>query len=100
MNRRLGSWRGRRCTVGLRDWSGRSSDSAPFLGEHGDDATALAPSFGPHLTADDLRGLAAHEVAMRLSIKGATRPPVTGITLPVDAGFIAGSTWDAYGGLK
>lgn len=24
---------------------------------------------------------------------------VTGINLPVDAGFIAGSTWDAYGGL-
>jgi NAD(P)-dependent dehydrogenase (short-subunit alcohol dehydrogenase family) len=23
---------------------------------------------------------------------------VTGINLPVDAGFIAGSTWDAYGG--
>ena len=25
---------------------------------------------------------------------------VTGINLPVDAGFIAGSTWDAYGGLR
>jgi len=48
-----------------------------------DDANALAPSFGPYLTADDLRGLAAHEVALRLSIKGSTRPPVTGITLPL-----------------
>ena len=25
---------------------------------------------------------------------------ITGINLPVDAGFIAGSTWDAYGGLR
>src|SRR6202022_4671774 len=25
---------------------------------------------------------------------------VTGINVPVDAGFIAGSTWDAYGGLR
>ncbi|MGZ5874822.1 MAG: SDR family NAD(P)-dependent oxidoreductase [Bradyrhizobium sp.] len=25
---------------------------------------------------------------------------VTGINLPVDAGFLAGSTWDAYGGLR
>ena len=25
---------------------------------------------------------------------------VTGINLPVDAGFIAGSTWAAYGGLR
>jgi hypothetical protein len=48
-----------------------------------DDANALAPSFGPHLTADDLRGLAAYEIAMRLSIKGSTRPPVTGTTLPL-----------------
>ena len=24
---------------------------------------------------------------------------ITGINLPVDAGFLAGSTWDAYGGL-
>jgi NAD(P)-dependent dehydrogenase (short-subunit alcohol dehydrogenase family) len=25
---------------------------------------------------------------------------VTGINLPVNAGFLAGSTWDAYGGLR
>jgi hypothetical protein len=25
---------------------------------------------------------------------------VTGINLPVDAGFLAGATWDAYGGLR
>jgi NAD(P)-dependent dehydrogenase (short-subunit alcohol dehydrogenase family) len=29
---------------------------------------------------------------------GPTSSGVTGINLPVDAGFIAGSTWDAYGG--
>jgi hypothetical protein len=31
---------------------------------------------------------------------GATSSGVTGINLPVDAGFIAGSTWDAYGGFR
>ena len=25
---------------------------------------------------------------------------MTGINLPIDAGFIAGSTWDPYGGLR
>ena len=28
-----------------------------------------------------------------------THKAVTGINLPVDAGFLAGSTWGAYGGL-
>lgn len=31
---------------------------------------------------------------------GPSSSGVTGINLPVDAGFIAGSTWDAYGGLR
>src|SRR5438445_3662918 len=39
----------------------------------------------------------AHAIAWLL---GATSSAVTGINLPVDAGFIAGSTWDAYGGLR
>jgi NAD(P)-dependent dehydrogenase (short-subunit alcohol dehydrogenase family) len=39
----------------------------------------------------------AHAVVWLL---GATSSGVTGINLPVDAGFIAGSTWDAYGGLR
>lgn len=38
----------------------------------------------------------AHAIAWLLS---STASGVTGINLPVDAGFIAGSTWDAYGGL-
>jgi NAD(P)-dependent dehydrogenase (short-subunit alcohol dehydrogenase family) len=39
----------------------------------------------------------AHAIAWLLS---STASGVTGINLPVDAGFIAGSTWDAYGGLR
>jgi len=31
---------------------------------------------------------------------GPTSSAVTGINLPVDAGFVAGATWDAYGGLR
>ena len=38
----------------------------------------------------------AHAIAWLL---GPMSSGVTGINLPVDAGFIAGSTWDAYGGL-
>jgi NAD(P)-dependent dehydrogenase (short-subunit alcohol dehydrogenase family) len=38
----------------------------------------------------------AHAIAWLLSPASSG---VTGINLPVDAGFIAGSTWDAYGGL-
>jgi NAD(P)-dependent dehydrogenase (short-subunit alcohol dehydrogenase family) len=39
----------------------------------------------------------AHAIAWLL---GPTSSGVTGINLPVDAGFIAGCTWDAYGGLQ
>lgn len=38
----------------------------------------------------------AHAIAWLL---GPMSSGVTGINLPVDAGFIAGTTWDAYGGL-
>jgi NAD(P)-dependent dehydrogenase (short-subunit alcohol dehydrogenase family) len=37
----------------------------------------------------------AHAIAWLLAPASSA---VTGINLPVDAGFIAGSTWDAYGG--
>lgn len=47
------------------------------------DATLLARSFGPTLTADDLRSLPAYEVAMRLSINGQTSRPMTGKTRPL-----------------
>jgi Type IV secretory system Conjugative DNA transfer/Type IV secretion-system coupling protein DNA-binding domain len=49
-----------------------------------DDAKALAPTLAPHLTADDLRGLPAFEIALHPTINNATRPPVTGATLPLD----------------
>ena len=39
----------------------------------------------------------AHAIAWLLSPASSG---VTGINLPVDAGFIAGLTWDAYGGLR
>jgi NAD(P)-dependent dehydrogenase (short-subunit alcohol dehydrogenase family) len=39
----------------------------------------------------------AQAIAFLLSPAGSG---ITGINLPVDAGFIAGSTWDAYGGLR
>jgi NAD(P)-dependent dehydrogenase (short-subunit alcohol dehydrogenase family) len=39
----------------------------------------------------------AHAIAWLL---GPMSSGVTGINLPVDAGFIAGSTWDAYGGFR
>jgi NAD(P)-dependent dehydrogenase (short-subunit alcohol dehydrogenase family) len=39
----------------------------------------------------------AHAIVWLL---GPTSSAVTGINLPVDAGFVAGATWDAYGGLR
>jgi hypothetical protein len=49
------------------------------------DARLLARSFEPSLTADDLRALPAHEVALRLCIEGRTSRPMTGKTRPLDA---------------
>lgn len=46
------------------------------------DAQALAADFAP-LTADELMGLDAHEVAIRPCVGGITLAPVTGITLPL-----------------
>ena len=41
------------------------------------------------------------EVAQAIAwLLSAASSGVTGINLPVDAGFLAGSTWDAYGGLR
>jgi hypothetical protein len=59
-----------------------------FQVEH-DDAKRLAPRFAPTLTAGDLAGLGPHEMAVRLSIAGQTRPPVTGRTFALPA-----SQWD------
>ena len=41
------------------------------------------------------------EVAQAIAwLLGPASSAVTGINLPVDAGFLAGATWDAYGGLR
>ena len=48
-----------------------------------EDARVLERRFAPALTADDLMGLRAYEVAARLCVDSQTRPPVTGKTLPL-----------------
>lgn len=48
-----------------------------------EDAAALAPSYAPRLTADDLMGLARYEFAMRPLVDGQTLAPLTGSTLPL-----------------
>jgi hypothetical protein len=53
-----------------------------------DDAKRMAPRFAP-LTAADLTGLPPHEVAVRLSIAGQTRVPVTGRAFPLPEPTVA-----------
>ncbi|WP_163512212.1 type IV secretory system conjugative DNA transfer family protein [Fodinicola acaciae] len=48
-----------------------------------DDARILERRFAPSLTAADLMGLDAYEVAIRPCIDGSTRLPTTGKTLPL-----------------
>lgn len=48
-----------------------------------DDAATMAKAYAPHLTADDLQGLAAYEVALRLCHNGRTGVPTTGHTRPL-----------------
>jgi hypothetical protein len=67
-----------------------------------EDATLLARSFEPSLTADDLRALPAHEVAMRLAIQGQTSRPMTGKTRPLpeptsDGNELRASSRERYG---
>jgi len=47
-----------------------------------DDAQKMAQRFAP-LTREDLMGLSAYEVALRLNINNTTHRPVTGKTLPL-----------------
>ena len=49
-----------------------------------EDARALERRFSPALSADDLMGLPAYEVAMRLCIDGHVGTPVTGRTVPLE----------------
>lgn len=61
---------------------GTARSQVAFQLDH-DDARALEKRFAPALTAADLMGLPAHEVAIRPSINGQTRPPTTGFTHPL-----------------
>ncbi|MGH3938711.1 MAG: type IV secretory system conjugative DNA transfer family protein [Pseudonocardiaceae bacterium] len=56
-----------------------------------DDARALAPRFAP-LTADDLTGQHAYEIALKASVNNTTLPPATGRTLPLAAPTTDGAT--------
>ncbi len=49
------------------------------------DARTLAPTFAPHLAAQDLQGLGPYEVALSLAAGGSVAPPVTGRTRPAPA---------------
>jgi hypothetical protein len=67
-----------------------------------DDAAALAPSYAPRLTADDLMGLARYEFAMRPLVDGQTLAPLTGSTLPLspamrDGAALAAASRERYG---
>jgi NAD(P)-dependent dehydrogenase (short-subunit alcohol dehydrogenase family) len=42
-----------------------------------------------------------HEVASAIAwLIGPESGGITGVNLPVDAGFLAGATWEAYGGFR
>ncbi|KDA44512.1 type IV secretory system conjugative DNA transfer family protein [Frankia sp. BMG5.23] len=56
-----------------------------------DDAQKMAQRFAP-LTRDDLMGLSAYEVALRLNINNTTYRPVTGKTLPLPDALRDGRT--------
>ncbi len=56
-----------------------------------DDAQKMAQRFAP-LTREDLMGLSAYEVALRLNINNTTHRPVTGKTLPLPDALRDGRT--------
>lgn len=67
-----------------------------------EDAAALAASYAPRLTADDLMGLARWEFAMRPLVDGQTLAPLTGSTLPLppasrDGATLAEASRERYG---
>lgn len=66
------------------------------------DARELAKHFAPALSADDLRGLRAYEIAMRPCVRGQTLSPVTGVTAPLgepgrDGAALAAASRERYG---
>lgn len=62
---------------------GTVRSSVIFQLDH-EDAQALEKRFAPSLTAADLMGLRAYEIAARLCVNGQIQRPVTGRTLPLD----------------
>jgi hypothetical protein len=82
---------------------GTARSQVVFQLDH-DDARTLAARFAP-LTADDLMGLDAHEVALRLSVGGRTLSPVTGSTMALppsldDGQAVARASQARYGTLR
>jgi hypothetical protein len=80
---------------------GTARSQVAFQLDH-DDARTLEKRYAPALTAADLMGLPAHEVAIRPSINGQTRPPTTGITHPLsepthDPGALAEQSRQRFG---
>lgn len=61
---------------------GTARSQVAFQLDH-DDARTLEKRFAPALTAADLMGLPAYEIAIRPSVNGQTRPPTTGTTRPL-----------------
>ena len=79
---------------------GTARTTLAFQLDH-DDARLLAKRFAP-LTADDLMGLAAFEVALRPCVDGQTLGPVTGTTRPLpnasrDPVELAAASRERYG---
>ena len=67
-----------------------------------DDSRLLARDLEPHLTASDLRGLAAREIAVRIATPDRVLPPFTGRTVPAsnpisDATVIRARSQSLYG---
>jgi Type IV secretion-system coupling protein DNA-binding domain len=62
---------------------GTVRSSVAFQLDH-EDARTLERRFAPSLGIDDLMGLRAYEVALRLCINGQVQAPFTGRTLPLD----------------
>lgn len=67
-----------------------------------EDAVVLAKSYEPRLTAEDLMGLEAFEIATRLTVHGQTVAPTTGTTHPLpdpvrDGRLLAAASRERYG---
>ena len=80
---------------------GTVRSSVTFQIEH-EDARALERRFAPSLGVDDLMGLRAYEVALRLSVNGQVQAPFTGLTRPLDEPLhdpyaLAASSRERYG---